>query len=56
MKWFDSILKPASENEDKCVTGGDSPECLTCEKKAGWAAVYANLALALFKAVIGYLG
>lgn len=30
-------------------------ECVTCEKKAGWSAVYANLALALFKAFIGYI-
>jgi cation diffusion facilitator family transporter len=29
-------------------------ECVACEKKAGWTAVYANLALALFKAFIGY--
>lgn len=35
--------------------GDDFLECQACEKKAGWAAVYANLALALFKAVIGYL-
>lgn len=30
-------------------------ECVTCEKKAGWHAVYANLALALFKAFVGYI-
>jgi cation diffusion facilitator family transporter len=30
-------------------------ECVSCEKKAGWTAVYANLALALFKAFIGYI-
>ncbi len=35
--------------------GGDFQECLICEKKAGWAAVYANLALALFKALIGFI-
>jgi cation diffusion facilitator family transporter len=28
-------------------------ECVACEKRAGWSAVYANLALALFKAFIG---
>ncbi len=33
----------------------DSKECVNCEKKAGWAAVYANLSLALFKAFIGYI-
>ena len=35
--------------------GNDSKECVSCEKKAGWAAVFANLSLALFKAFIGYL-
>ena len=35
--------------------GDDSTECVICENKAGRAAVYANLALALFKGVIGYL-
>ncbi|MEI6208472.1 MAG: cation diffusion facilitator family transporter [Desulfuromonadales bacterium] len=30
-------------------------ECLACERMAGWAAVYANLALALFKAFIGLI-
>jgi cation diffusion facilitator family transporter len=35
--------------------GNDFKECVTCEKKAGWAAVYANLSLALFKAFIGYV-
>jgi cation diffusion facilitator family transporter len=34
--------------------GDNIEECVTCEKKAGWTAVYANLALALFKAFIGY--
>jgi cation diffusion facilitator family transporter len=33
----------------------DSEECVICEKKAGWSAVYANLSLALFKAFIGYV-
>ena len=36
-------------------SGNDFQECRVCEKKAGWAAVYANLSLALFKAFIGYL-
>lgn len=35
--------------------GNDFKECVACEKKAGWAAVYANLSLALFKAFIGYV-
>lgn len=35
--------------------GNDFKECVACEKKAGWAAVFANLSLALFKAFIGYL-
>jgi cation diffusion facilitator family transporter len=35
--------------------GSDFQECLACEKQAGWAAVYANLALALFKAFIGFI-
>ena len=35
--------------------GSDFEECRACEKKAGWAAVFANLSLALFKAFIGYL-
>ena len=56
MKWLDFILKSDPDKMGTCGNGGGSPECLTCEKKAGWAAVYANLALALFKAVIGYLG
>jgi cation diffusion facilitator family transporter len=30
-------------------------ECEACGKRAGWSAVYANLALALFKAFIGYI-
>ena len=55
MKLRNFILKPDPDKQGTCGYGGDSPECLTCEKKAGWAAVYANLALALFKAVIGYL-
>lgn len=55
MKWLDLILKPNPDKQGTCGNGGDSQECFTCEKKAGWAAVYANLALALFKAVIGYL-
>jgi cation diffusion facilitator family transporter len=55
MKWLNSFLISNPDKKGTCGNGGDSPECLTCEKKAGWAAVYANLALALFKAVIGYL-
>ncbi len=35
--------------------GNDFKECVACEKKAGWAAVFANLFLALFKAFIGYV-
>ena len=35
--------------------GNDFSECAICETRAGWSAVYANLALALFKAAIGYL-
>jgi len=56
MKWLDFILKSDPDKMGTCGNGVASPECLTCERKAGWAAVYANLALALFKAVIGYLG
>ncbi len=40
-------------NSNGC--GNDFQECRACEKKAGWAAVYANLSLAVFKAIIGYL-
>ena len=36
-------------------TGNDIQKCVACEKKAGWNAVFANLALALFKAFIGYI-
>jgi cation diffusion facilitator family transporter len=35
--------------------GRNIQECIACEKKAGWNAVYANLALALFKAFIGFV-
>ena len=38
----------------KCQ-GDNFQECVTCEKRAGWTAVYANLALAVFKAVIGVI-
>jgi len=55
MKWLNFIKKANPDKQGTCASGSESPECLTCEKKAGWAAVYANLALALFKAVIGYL-
>ena len=55
MKWLDFIKRSSPDKQGTCVSGSESPECFTCEKKAGWAAVYANLALALFKAVIGYL-
>lgn len=41
---------------NQCTGNGNNfKECVTCEKKAGWAAVYANLSLALFKAFIGYV-
>ncbi len=33
----------------------ETSECIACSKKVGWFAVYANLALALFKAFIGYI-
>lgn len=37
-------------------SGRDLQECLSCNKKSGGAAVYTNLALALFKAMIGFVG
>ena len=55
MKWLNFIKKTDPDRQATCVSGSELAECFTCEKKAGWAAVYANLALALFKAVIGYL-
>lgn len=30
-------------------------ECLSCEKRVGWITVFANLGLALFKAIVGFI-
>ncbi|HIJ90554.1 MAG: cation diffusion facilitator family transporter [Desulfobulbaceae bacterium] len=37
----------------QCNSNGTLQECLACEKKAIWVAVYANFTLAIFKAFIG---
>ena len=39
---------------NRCASN-NTQECITCVKQAGWIAVYANFALALFKAFIGYI-
>jgi len=48
-------MSRTSINQCKGNDGSDLEVCRACEKKAGWVAVFANLALALFKAFIGYL-
>jgi cation diffusion facilitator family transporter len=44
-----------SRNSLNPCGSAESSECIACSKKVGWFAVYANLALALFKAFIGYI-